>query len=47
MSKGKGVSSKTHTKQQIDHYANQKNPNSKAFRADMRNRAAMKNEKKA
>lgn len=27
MSKGKGVSSNTHTKKQVNHYANQHNPN--------------------
>ena len=32
MAKKGGVSSKTHTKQQLDHYANQHNPNNKAYR---------------
>lgn len=29
----KKVSSKTHTKQQLDNYANKNNPNSKAYKA--------------
>ncbi|MBQ7565512.1 MAG: hypothetical protein IJT18_00175 [Oscillospiraceae bacterium] len=36
---GKGVSGKTHTKAQLDNYANQHNPNNKAFRANQRNRS--------
>ena len=31
MSKGNGVSSNTHTQQQLDDYANQHNPNNHAF----------------
>ena len=31
MSKGRGVSSYTHTQQQLDHYANQHNPNNDAY----------------
>ena len=31
MSKGHGVSSYTHTQQQLDDYANQHNPNNHAF----------------
>lgn len=31
MARNKGVSGKTHTKQQLDDYANQHNPNNKAF----------------
>ena len=31
MSKGNGVSSYTHTQQQLDDYANQHNPNNHAF----------------
>lgn len=33
MSKGHGVSGKTHTKQQLNDYANQNNPNNKAYQA--------------
>lgn len=33
----KGVSGKTHTKQQLDDYANQKNPNNKAYKANQVN----------
>ena len=33
MAKVKGVSSKTHTQKQLDDYANQHNPNNKAYRA--------------
>lgn len=33
----KKVSSKTHTKQQLDNYANQNNPNSKAYKANVNN----------
>ena len=29
--------SKTHTKQQLDNYANQHNPNNKAYRANLAN----------
>lgn len=38
MAKAKGVSSKTHTKQQLNDYANQHNPNNKAFRANKENK---------
>ena len=37
MAISKGVSSKTHTKQQLDDYANQHNPNNKAFKANIVN----------
>ena len=37
MPKKKGVSSKTHTKQQLNDYANQNNPNNKAYKARMSN----------
>ncbi len=37
MSKGHGVSGKTHTTQQRDNYANQKNPNNSANRANNNN----------
>ena len=42
MSKGKAVSGKTHTKQQLDDYANQRNPNSKAYKANLANQASQK-----
>ena len=37
MSKGHGISSKTHTQQQLNHYANQNNPNNSAYRANSNN----------
>ncbi len=37
MSKGHGVSGKTHTQQQCNHYANQHNPNNSAYKADRDN----------
>ena len=36
---GHGVSSKTHTQNQRDHYANQNNPNNSAYRANRNNHA--------
>ena len=33
----KGVSGKTHAKHQLDDYANQKNPNNKAYKANQVN----------
>ena len=33
----KGVSGKTHTRQQLNDYANQHNPNNKAFHANQQN----------
>ena len=33
MAKKSGVSGKTHTKQQLDDYANQHNPNNPAYRS--------------
>ncbi len=39
MSKGRGVSGKTHTAQQCDDYANQNNPNNSAYKANSNNRA--------
>ena len=39
------VSGKTHTKEQLDHWANLHNPNNKAYRADADNRANQKNPK--
>ena len=40
--KKKGVSSKTHTQQQLNDYANQHNPNNKAYRANHQNKAKTK-----
>lgn len=37
MSKGHGVSGNTHTQQQCNNYANQKNPNNSAYRANQNN----------
>lgn len=37
ISKGKGVSGNTHTKGQVNHYANQHNPNNGAYRANNNN----------
>lgn len=42
MAKKKGVSSKTHTKKQLDDYANQNNPNNKAYQANKANQKAMR-----
>ena len=42
MAKKKGVSSKTHTKKQLDDYANQNNPNNRAYQAKNNNQKAMK-----
>ncbi len=36
---GKGVSGRTHTKEQLDHYANQNNPNNKAYQDNLDNHA--------
>jgi hypothetical protein len=41
--KKNGVSSKTHTKAQLDNYANQHNPNNKAYKANKQNQKAQKN----
>ena len=46
MAKSKGVSSKTHTKQQIDDYANQNNPNNKAYKANIANQQNTKSKAK-
>ena len=40
MAKKNGVSPKTHTQKQLDDYANQHNPNNKAFKARVANEAA-------
>ncbi len=37
------VSGKTHTKEQLDNWANQNNPNNKAYRANNNNHANQKN----
>ena len=39
MAKKGGVSSKTHTRQQLNDYANQHNPNNKAYQANQKNKA--------
>ncbi len=44
MSKGKGVSGYTHTRQQLNAYANQHNPNNPAYWADQENQAKMASE---
>ena len=41
MSKTKGVSSTTHTQKQRDDYANQHNPNNKAYWANKQNQKTM------
>lgn len=46
MSKGNGVSGKTHTKQQLDDYANQNNPNNKAYQSRKANESQMVKDKK-
>ena len=43
MGKNKGVSSRTHTQQQCNHYANQKNKNNAAYRARLDNHFNQKN----
>lgn len=43
MPKGGGVSSHTHTQEQIDNYANQNNPNNDAYQDDLDNRADQSN----
>ena len=37
------VSGKTHTKAQLDHWANLHNPNNKAYQADADNRLTIRN----
>ncbi|MDO4207038.1 MAG: hypothetical protein Q4D15_05550 [Lachnospiraceae bacterium] len=46
MAKSKGVSGKTHTKAQLDHYANQHNPNNKAYIANKMNEQKTSSSKK-
>lgn len=41
MAKKQGVSCKTRTKQQLDDYANQHNPNNKAYKAKVTNQKKM------
>ena len=45
MDRNKGVSGKTHTKQQLDDYANQHNPNNKAYKAKVTNQKQIKKQK--
>ena len=45
MAKSKGVSSKTHTRQQLNDYANQHNPNNKAYQARIQNQENAKKHK--
>ena len=42
---GKKVSGKTHTKEQLDNWANQNNPNNKAYRSNADNHANQLNPK--
>ena len=46
MAKAKGVSGKTHTQQQLNHYANQHNPNNKAYKANKANQKVTKSNSK-
>ena len=39
----KKVSGKTHTKEQLDNWANQNNPNNKAYQANLNNRCNQSN----
>ena len=43
----KRVSSKTHTQQQLDDYANQHNPNNKAYKANQANKSMQSSARKA
>ncbi|MDE6659993.1 MAG: hypothetical protein K2K01_07795 [Eubacterium sp.] len=45
MAKSKNVSGKTHTRQQLNDYANQHNPNNKAYKANQNNRQVQKNQR--
>jgi len=47
MANKKGVSSKTHTQQQLNDYANQHNPNSKAYKANKANQKVTKSNGKS
>lgn len=42
----KGVSSKTHNKQQLNDYANQNNPNNKAYKANIASQKVTKSNSK-
>lgn len=46
MAKNKGVSNKTHSAQQLNDYANQNNPNNKAYKSKKANEKRMKNQKR-
>jgi hypothetical protein len=46
MGKRGGVSGNTHTQQQLDHYANQNNPNNDAYQYDLDNHANQLNPNK-
>ena len=46
MAKKKGVSSKTNTQAQLNDYANQHNPNNKAYKARKANAKAMRKKNK-
>ena len=46
MTKKRGVSSKTHTRQQLNDYANQHNPNNKAYHAVHQNHTEQKRRSK-
>ena len=46
MAKKKSVSGKTHSRQQLNDYANQHNPNNKAYKANQANASAMRSNKK-
>lgn len=46
MAKKKRVSGKTHSRQQLNDYANQHNPNNKAYKANQANASAMRSNKK-
>ena len=41
MAKSRGASCKTHSKKQLEDYANQHNPNNKAYKANISNRSAL------
>ena len=47
MGNRKGVSGKTHTKQQLDDYANQHNSNNKAYKANKINQEFTKSQSKS
>ena len=46
MANKKSVSSKTHTQQQLNDYANQHNPNNKAYKANKANQKITKSNSK-